>query len=106
MVFKFTSDHLPICLSSTEFFSGTRPFRFFNAWGDHSDLNKVVKEVWGDTKGGDSCLWNRLKKIKGAVSKWQEDQYSSNMRRLTKCEVALSKLMAKPVPNGQVTWRT
>lgn len=43
-VFKFSSNQLLIVLSLELEYSSPLPFRFFHIWGEHPDLNNVVKE--------------------------------------------------------------
>lgn len=70
---KFASNHLSISLSTYGVMSGSHLFHFFNTWCDNSELRSVVKEEWDKYRGSSENLWGRLKAIKEAVKRWQQD---------------------------------
>lgn len=61
MVFKFSSNHLPIVLTSEVIPLGPQPFQFFKAWCDYSELHTIVKKELEASGERVRNFWGRLK---------------------------------------------
>lgn len=75
-IFRFSLDHVPIVLASKGLLSGPRLFRFYNTWCEHPNFRIVVKVELEGNVNTDHNLWGRLKVIRGAVHRWQGEQYN------------------------------
>lgn len=60
-----------------------------------------MKDVWNDNDLRGGTFWRHLKKIRGAFWRWQSDNFSDNMRRISECESELSLLLSSHVRNGK-----
>lgn len=93
VIFKFSSDHLPILLTIDMGLSKPRPFHFVNIWVEHPEFWNVINEEW-DTSGVLGWnLWGQLKSIEGVVRRWQGNQFSNKGNRIMECEEALKRIL-------------
>lgn len=93
VVFKFSSDHLPIVLTLEVILGGPRPFHFFNNWCSFWEHRTVVKKEWEDNMDLSLSFWGCLKSIKRAIQKQGGVQFSLSMRQIQKCEATLKELL-------------
>lgn len=56
VMFRLISDHIPIVLSSGQFSSELKPFRFFNIWCKDPDLQSLVSSTWQELDFSSSTL--------------------------------------------------
>lgn len=57
---------------------GPKPFKFFNAWLEKSDMFDVVKEAWGKSVHGfksNGVFRDKLKNVKSALREWSKNKY-------------------------------
>ncbi|XP_057808558.1 uncharacterized protein LOC131023037 [Salvia miltiorrhiza] len=72
------SDHCPIILTTRSEDWGPRPFRFLNAWVNHSEFEDMVKQVWTGTNVGGWSFFEvkeKLKKLKEALKVWNRTSF-------------------------------
>lgn len=100
-VFKFSSEHLPIVLSSKVISHSLRLFCIFNAWSDNPNLRSVLEEEWDESGDSTSSFWGHMKAINGEVRRWQNDRFSQNDRRIDECEDKLKAIMTNASSTGQ-----
>lgn len=53
---------------------GPRPFKFYNAWLSKKGCSSLVKEEWGGSTGDKERLSIKLRKLKGKLKKWNEEE--------------------------------
>lgn len=93
VVVRFVSDHLSITVSSQSFSSGFRPFRFFNVWCQDNSRSSLVESTWEGIDHSLCPFWDKMNRIKKAVSRWQKVNYSSSVNRFKDCERELGALL-------------
>ncbi|XP_057779903.1 uncharacterized protein LOC130998504 [Salvia miltiorrhiza] len=72
------SDHCPIILTTRSEDWGPIPFRFLNAWVNHSEFEEMVKQVWTvNNVGGWSffVVKEKLKKLKEVLKVWNRTSF-------------------------------
>lgn len=68
---------------------GPRLFKLFNAWVHNNECMSIIRNEWGllgNSNGRDS---GKLKKLKGALKKWNGEDRVTLERRLNEIEVRI-----------------
>lgn len=56
---------------------GPKPFKFFNAWFSNKECPSLIRKEWDEMGCRKGRISGKLKKLKGALRKWNEE--NSNM---------------------------
>lgn len=99
-VFRMLSDNIPIVLSSGQFLSGLRPFRFFYTWCKDIKLQNLVSNLWHVLDLSSSSLQFKFSQLRAKIWDWQSVRYSSSVSRSRECELELSSLLCSPLPQN------
>ncbi|GKB47601.1 RNA-directed DNA polymerase, eukaryota [Tanacetum coccineum] len=79
------SDHCPLILSTSSSDFGPCPFKFFNSWLNHVELQTIVVSTWskGDLDNRpDVNLLKKLKAVKFAIKEWRKVENDQSKKRL------------------------
>lgn len=96
VVFCIYSDHIPIVLSTSQFNSGPKLFRFFNMWCKGLDLQDLVSSTWREMESPSLSTWDKFKQLRVKVKSWQATRFSSVVSRSRKCESEMVNLFRSP----------
>lgn len=93
-----TSDHSPMILTRYNLsLSGRRPLKFYNAWVEHPDFFKVVRESWNSSVAGNPMLifTTKLKRLKKCLREWSKDNFSDLKGQILKAKEKLVRVQGQ-----------
>ncbi|KAH0655479.1 hypothetical protein KY285_030361 [Solanum tuberosum] len=79
------SDHGPmLCTFGVQAGNFIKPLRFLKFWTEHADFMEVVKQNWHAEEGLNPFITfkNKMKKMKGILSKWSREVYGDVFKQL------------------------
>ncbi|XP_057793237.1 uncharacterized protein LOC131009849 [Salvia miltiorrhiza] len=91
---RTVSDHCPILLETNYVDWGPKPFRFINAWVNHPDFERVVRESWNrnDFSGWKCYVFKeKLKRLKEDLKKWNKESFGSIDQNLEKLKTEINE---------------
>ncbi|KAH1066615.1 hypothetical protein J1N35_031602 [Gossypium stocksii] len=71
---RSVSDHILILLSYGSADLSPKPFKFFNAWVNKKESLSIISKVWGESAWKERRVSRKLKKLKGALKKWNGEK--------------------------------
>ncbi|KAK5834953.1 hypothetical protein PVK06_010633 [Gossypium arboreum] len=83
---RSVSDHIPILLADAEVDWGPRPFKFINGWLKKKDCMGLIKKEWNHMDSLNGQIARKLRKLKGALKKWNGDNGNVLENRIADCE--------------------
>ncbi|XP_071687594.1 uncharacterized protein [Rutidosis leptorrhynchoides] len=79
MVFdRNLSDHCPVLLRANNVYFRPKPFKIFDTWLDHKDVDNIICNAWNITMDGnkpDIIFRKRLKNVKEELRAWSKKQF-------------------------------
>lgn len=86
---RSVSDHIPILLSHGFTDWGPRLFKFFNAWVQNKECMSIIRNKWGSMGYLNGKVSGKLKKLKGALRKWNGEERYTLDRRFNEIEARI-----------------
>ncbi|XP_071717947.1 uncharacterized protein [Rutidosis leptorrhynchoides] len=74
------SHHCPIVIRDKVLDFGPRPFKIFDKWLNHEEVDELIKKAWDVEVSGyrkDCVFRNKLKNVKSALREWSRSNMSS-----------------------------
>ncbi|XP_071727948.1 uncharacterized protein [Rutidosis leptorrhynchoides] len=93
-----SSDHCPIILRDKNFDFGPKPFKFFDAWLELKDIEKIVVDAWNKnvtSRRADCQFRDKLKNVKTALRTWSYNTYNSLDSEIEKLKKTVMDLESK-----------
>ncbi|KAH1073758.1 hypothetical protein J1N35_026086 [Gossypium stocksii] len=79
-------DHISILLSKGFVDWGPKPFKFFNAWLSNKVCPNLIKKEWEGLGGRKGSIFEKLRKLKGALRKWNGENGNVLEKRIMEIE--------------------
>ncbi|GKV25593.1 hypothetical protein SLEP1_g35004 [Rubroshorea leprosula] len=95
---RTVSDHCPLLLKNEKIDWGPKPFKFFDAWLEHSDCKEVISKVWKsiEVRGWKGFrLKEKLRETKKALKKWSANHTDDVDRKIIEAERVIAELDEK-----------
>lgn len=92
---RTTSDHSPMLLKcSTTVERVHVPFRYINAWANHSDFKSYVQQQWAQYPmiGGMRGLYMKLNRLKKDLQIWNKNVYGNIFNNVVEAEAVYRRL--------------
>lgn len=102
VVFRFDSNRILIIASSEDMPRGMHSFRFFNVWCQDAELKDLVEKLWEESSLSQASFWEKLKKTKVVVCRWQKSKHAWAANRIRACEEELGSLLNIASPSNMV----
>ncbi|KAH1114715.1 hypothetical protein J1N35_008093 [Gossypium stocksii] len=85
-------DHIPILLIKESVDWGPKPFKFFNAWYRNKECPNIIRKEWVKMGGRKGRISRKLRKLKGAVRKWNGENSNVLEKRIKDIEERIKTL--------------
>ncbi|XP_016747583.1 uncharacterized protein [Gossypium hirsutum] len=89
---RSVSDHIPILLADAEIDWGPRPFKFINGWLKIEGCAGLIEKEWNNMDCLNGQVARKLRKLKGVLRKWNENNCNMLEDNILKCEERIKVL--------------
>ncbi|MBA0570290.1 hypothetical protein Golob_003968, partial [Gossypium lobatum] len=89
---KTISDHILVLLVNETIEWGPRSFKFVNGWFKKQDCKRLIEKEWSGMSSLKGQMAGKLRKLKGALKKWNVDAGNVLEKRIIKNEDRIKEI--------------
>ncbi|MBA0812677.1 hypothetical protein Gohar_026621, partial [Gossypium harknessii] len=103
---RTVSDHILVLLVNETIEWGPRPFKFVNGWFKKQDCRRLIEKEWSGMSSLKEQMAGKLRKLKGALKKWNVDAGNVLEKRIIKNEDRIKEIDEASEHRMLTEWET